>query len=419
MADGACVATMGATSVLTTSVCPSAAESSSPSAIPSFVPLTVDYKQKAAAAGRIPTTHLRREMGVSEKETLTSRMIDRSVRPLFPKTFGLETQVVCNLLSVDSAFEPDVLAINAASAALATSDIPWNGPVGAVRVGYVGGDVVVNPTRREMADSALNLVVTGTADKRAIMLEAEANNLDLPLFVDGVKTGLEACASIASNIVRAVEERGVTKRRLPAVAQVPDQVFADLELICRLKLEAVLSDATLDKAGRHNAMFGIRDEAVTALRGTHSEVDPSVFYFCFSRLCREIIAEKAIRQQRRVDGRDLESLRPISCETDLHAPLHGSALFQRGQTQVFCTVALDSVESALKADSLSSAKKNFFLHYEFPPYATNEIGKTGVGRREIGHGALAEKGLRAVVPKNYPFTIRLTSEVMESNGKKK
>lgn len=199
-ADGNAVATMGHTSVLATSVCKSKHPPGTPVPPSPYVPLTVDYRQKSAAAGRIPTNFLRRETGPTDREILSGRVIDRSIRPLFPKGFGLDTQVICNLLSVDGSYDPDVVALNAASASLASSDIPWNGPVGAVRVGFVDGVVLVNPSRREMAKSRLNLVISGNYKGEAVMLEAEAGNLEHGFFVDAVAVGLEACSDIAKGI---------------------------------------------------------------------------------------------------------------------------------------------------------------------------------------------------------------------------
>lgn len=420
-ADGSCVGQSGQTSVLVTAVSRSSDNSSAGS---TFVPLTVDYRQKAAAAGRIPTNFLRREMGPTEKEILTARVIDRSLRPLFPKGYGSETQLVANLLAVDGTNDPDVVALNAASAALAMSDIPWNGPVGAVRVGCLEDNrLVINPTRKERMDSSLNLVVAGTEAKLTVMLEAEAGNIDRGLLVDAVSAGLESCRDIASAIRAEVEVNGRPKRNFFSSAgdDGHNVIMDDVKLMCEHPLRTIYKDVKHDKISRDRAAFSLRDSAIAELKKTHGSADPSLFYEAFNKLSRNLVAELVLDHDWRVDGRSSLDLRPIGCQVDLHKPLHGSALFQRGQTQVLCTVALDSLESALKSDAISVLtggvkEKNFFLHYEFPPYATNEIGKGGYGRREMGHGALAEKGLRAVIPKDYPFTIRLTSEVLESNG---
>jgi len=420
MADGSCVASQGGTSVLVTAVSPSDGEQANEAS--SFVPLTVDYRQKSAAAGRIPTNFLRRELGASDQEVLTSRVIDRALRPLFPKGFSGETQIVANLLAVDAVYDPVVLALNAASASLATSSIPWNGPLGAVRVGYTKeGGFVINPQRRILHshENLFNLVVAGTSQGHTIMLEAEAKNLDRSLFLDGVSFGLEGCAAISRKIHAERKRREVSKRPVPLEAEAFAQTERDVALLCEQRLRAIFSDPSHDKTSRGNATFAVRDMAVKQLKKTKN-VDASVTNEAFVRVCRSCISTQALDDRLRVDGRSVDEIREISCEVDLHEPLHGSALFQRGQTQVFCTVALDSPESALKTDAISALtggvkEKNFFLHYEFPSYATNEIGKSS-HRRELGHGALAEKALKSVVPADHPFTIRLTSEVLESNG---
>eukprot|EP00094_Tigriopus_californicus_P008770 TCALIF_08455-PA protein Name:"Similar to PNPT1 Polyribonucleotide nucleotidyltransferase 1, mitochondrial (Pongo abelii)" AED:0.05 eAED:0.05 QI:0/0/0/0.8/1/1/5/0/724 len=418
MADGSAVMRQGDTSVLTTAVCPEGSATADLQ-FASFVPLTVNYKQKFAAAGRIPTNFLRREMGVSEKEILTARMIDRSIRPLFPSGFGQETQLVCNLLAVDGVHDPAVVAINAASAALAASNIPWHGPVGAVRVGWVDGVLVLNPTRKTLARSQLNLIVSGNARGEVIMLEAEAQAVDRALVLDAIHLGAESAGLIARSV--ADNTRDVVKRACHFRSELPADVIMDMRTLCYEPLKAANLDLSHDKQSRGVATFAIRDRAVAQLREKYPMHDTSLFHACYTQLYGDLIKDLLFDRQTRVDGRAWDQIRPIVCERDLHKPLHGSALFQRGQTQVLCTVALDSPESALKADSLSvmtggMKEKNFFVHYEFPPYATNEIGLSTVGRRELGHGALAEKGLRAVIPSNYPFTIRLTSEVLESNG---
>jgi len=423
------VASQGNTSVLCVAVCPQVAESTAAAASASsggYVPLTVDYRQKAAAAGRIPTNFLRRELGASDSEILTARLIDRALRPLFPKSFSYDTNVTANLMAVDAAFDPVVLALNAASAALAVSDIPWNGPVGAVRVGYSSSEkkFLMNPVRKVLhgSDNQLNLVVAGTASKLTVMLEAEAKNLDSGLFLDGIAFGLEGCAAISQQI-RSEQEKNGRSKATPTTtdgATSVQSVEEDVALLCGERLRGVFSDASHDKASRGKASFALRDMAVAQLRKKTPGLDPSLVNDAFSRVCRKTMAELMLEEGKRVDGRSADDIREISCEVDLHSPLHGSALFQRGQTQVFCTVALDSPESALKTDAISALtggvkEKNFFLHYEFPQYATNEIGRSG-SRRELGHGALAEKALKPIVPQNHPFTIRLTSEVLESNG---
>ncbi|XP_071015471.1 polyribonucleotide nucleotidyltransferase 1, mitochondrial-like isoform X2 [Oncorhynchus clarkii lewisi] len=367
-ADGSAVVQLGDTTVMVTAV---SKTKPSPS---HFMPLVVDYRQKAAAAGRIPTNHLRRELGTTENEILTSRLIDRAIRPLFPAGYFYDTQVLCNLLAVDGVNDPDVLAINGASAALTLSDIPWNGPIGAVRIGLVDGEFLVNPTRKQMASSTINLIVAGAPLSQVVMIEASAENVLQQDFCHAVK------------------------------------------------VYAVFTDFTHDKISRDDAINKVRLETEEQIKEKCPHAEPYEVMESFNMVSKEVFRNLVLNEYRRCDGRNLTSLRNISCEADIFKPLHGSALFQRGQTQVLCSVTFDSLESSIKTDIITTAlsgvkDKNFMLHYEFPPYATNEIGKmSGMNRRELGHGALAEKSLRPVIPKDFPFTIRVTSEVLESNG---
>ncbi|XP_021946408.1 polyribonucleotide nucleotidyltransferase 1, mitochondrial [Folsomia candida] len=444
MADGCAVASFGDTSVMVTAV---GKIKSTPQG---FMPLTVDYRQKAAAAGRIPTNFLRRELGPTEREILTSRLIDRSLRPLFPDEYTSETQIICNLLAVDGVHDPDILSINAASAALSVSDIPWNGPVGAVRVGMIDNELKVNPSRREMSQSILNLVVVATSQNLVVMLDATADCILQQDFLKAIKVGVKECQSIIQGITRLQKEAGKRKRNETAAAAViegqgqeqeatnkenslkieklkPGQIPPDLadaaKTFGELRLKDIFMDHTFDKLGRDNAVSALRSDVVDKLNKNFPNYDPSLISESFSKLTKNVFRQLILDEKTRCDGRSLVQLRNISCDVDLCKPLHGSSLFQRGQTQVFCTVAFDSIDSALKSDPVSVItgglkEKNFFLHYEFPPYATNETGRGGgqYGRREMGHGALAERALRPVIPKDYPFTIRLTSEVLESNG---
>ncbi|XP_071453678.1 polyribonucleotide nucleotidyltransferase 1, mitochondrial [Hetaerina americana] len=429
-ADGCAVATIGDTSVMVTAVSKTKPSTSS------FLPLTVDYRQKAAAAGRIPTNFLRREMGPSEREILTSRLIDRSLRPLFPQGFCCETQIMCNLLAVDGSNDPAIASINAASAALALSDVPWNGPIGAVRVGLARekldgpAEVIINPTRREIAQSksGLDLVVAATKQNLVVMLEGSADIVAQQDLLKAIKTGVRECQTVINSIQQLQKTYGRSKRELslPVTSESQEgkeeestDVLTSVKSEVESKLRAIFREFSHDKLSRDEAIFAVRNELLEALQEKFSAADLND---SFNKVSRELFRSMIFEDNLRCDGRQLDQLRNISCEVDLYKPLHGSALFQRGQTQVFCTVALDSPDSALRMDPVSILTsglkaKNFFLHYEFPPYAVKEIGRSGpIGRRELGHGALAEKGLRAIVPNDFPFTIRLTSEVLESNG---
>ncbi|XP_076016579.1 polyribonucleotide nucleotidyltransferase 1, mitochondrial [Genypterus blacodes] len=415
-ADGSAVVQLGDTSVMVTAVSktrPSAAQ---------FMPLVVDYRQKAAAAGRIPTNHLRRELGTTDNEILTSRLIDRSVRPLFPAGYFYDTQILCNLLAVDGVNDPDVLAINGASAALALSDIPWNGPVGAVRVGLVDGEILINPTRAEMASSTLNMILVGAPSSQVVMIEASAENVLLQDLCHAVKVGLKHCTQIVLAIQQLAREQKVTKRTPTKLFLAPADMVEHVQRLASEKIYAVFTNYTYDKISRDEAINKIRLETELDLKEKFPHAEPFELIESFNVVSKDVFRSLVLNEYRRCDGRKLTTLRDISCEADLFRPLHGSALFQRGQTQVLCSVTFDSLESSIKADIITTAlsgikDKNFMLHYEFPPYATNETGKMGgINRRELGHGALAEKALRPVIPKDFPFTVRVTAEVLESNG---
>uniref|UniRef100_A0A8C4E6K7 polyribonucleotide nucleotidyltransferase n=1 Tax=Dicentrarchus labrax TaxID=13489 RepID=A0A8C4E6K7_DICLA len=380
-ADGSAIVQLGETSVMVTAV---SKTKPSPS---QFMPLVVDYRQKAAAAGRIPTNHLRRELGTTDNEILTSRLIDRSIRPLFPAGYFYDTQILCNLLAVDGVNDPDVLAINAASTALSLSDIPWNGPIGAVRVGMIGGEMLINPTRAQMASSSLNLIVAGAPSSQVVMIEASADNVLQQDFCHAVKVGVKYTQHIILGIQQLAREQKITKRIPIKVFSTPADMVQHVQHLASEKIYAVFTDYTHDKVKLTQERF--------------PQAEPFEIIDSFNTVSKDVFRNLVLNEYRRCDGRNLTALRDISCDVDLFKPLHGSALFQRGQTQV----------------PTGQEDKNFMLHYEFPPYATNEIGKMGgTNRRELGHGALAEKALRPVIPTNFPFTIRVTSEVLESNG---
>nr|XP_033793940.1 polyribonucleotide nucleotidyltransferase 1, mitochondrial isoform X2 [Geotrypetes seraphini] len=415
-ADGCAVVQLEDTSVMVTAV---SKTKPSPSR---FMPLVVDYRQKAAAAGRIPTNYLRRELGSTDKEILTSRMIDRSIRPLFPAGYFYDTQIICNLLAVDGVNEPDILAINGASAALALSDIPWNGPIGAVRVGLIDGEFVVNPTRKEMSSSKLNLVVAGAYHSQIVMMEATAENVLQQDFCQAIKFGVKHTQKIVQSIEQLAKEHGMAKRIPEKIFSAPVEIVECARQLASDKIYAVFSDCTHDKISRDEAVNQIRLETEEILKEKFPEADQFEIMESFGTVSKNVFRDLTLNEYKRCDGRDLTSLRNINCEIDLFKPLHGSGLFQRGQTQVLCTVTFDSLESSVKSDFITTAisginEKNFMLHYEFPPFATNEIGRvTGFNRRELGHGALAERALISVIPKDFPFTIRVTAEVLESNG---
>nr|XP_046914383.1 polyribonucleotide nucleotidyltransferase 1, mitochondrial-like isoform X2 [Dermatophagoides farinae] len=425
LADGSAVCTIGDTNVMVTAV------GISPTKVggsAGFVPLTVDFRQKAAAAGRIPMHHLRRETGISEKEILTSRIIDRSIRPLFPRGLVGETQIICNILSLDGQNDPDILAINAASAALAISDIPWNGPIGAVRVALDQNyDVITNPTRKEMNDARMNLVLAVTETGNVLMMEAFANEPVLEQhLIKSISKAIRESKIIIQNIRQLQKEIGKPKRCVEEIPMPNEQHFQAIRMLAEQRILDVFSNHSHDKFSRDQALKEISGQVMTTLNEEFADDTSQLLQDAFTTVIKQIYAQMVQKTGIRCDGRTVDELRPIHCEVDLFRPVHGSALFQRGQTQVLCTTTIDSQDSTWRADNISALingikEKNFMLHYEFPKYATNEIGRSGiVGRREIGHGALAERALRPIIPNDSPttrdFTIRLLCEVLESNG---
>uniref|UniRef100_A0A670YR40 polyribonucleotide nucleotidyltransferase n=1 Tax=Pseudonaja textilis TaxID=8673 RepID=A0A670YR40_PSETE len=387
-ADGCAVVKLGETAVMVTAVSKTKTSQSQ------FLPLVVDYRQKGAAVGRIPTNYLRRELGVTDHEILTSRLIDRSIRPLFPAGYYYDTQV--------GYF---------ASAALALSDIPWNGPIGAVRVGMIDGEVVINPTRKEMSSSTLNLVVSGAPRNHIVMLEAAADNILQQDFCHAIKVGLKHTQQIIQGIQQLVREKGVKKRTDQKLFTTPEEIVKYAQQLASEKVTAVFSDFTHDKVSICIHIISCSRVPSRFFLEKFPGADSYEITESFNVVAKEIFRNLIINEYRRCDGRDFNTLRNITCEVDLFKTLHGSALFQRGQTQVLCTVTFDSLESSIKSDLITTVARYF------PPYATNEIGRvSGSNRRELGHGALAEKALKPVIPNKFPFTIRVTSEVLESNG---
>lgn len=371
-------------------------------------------------------------LGASEKEILSARLVDRSIRPLFPKNFRCETQLVCNVLSMDSMNKPDVDAINAASAALHISDLPWNGPIGAVRVGLERneGEVIVNPTRRELQQSSLDLIVAATKQNLVMMLEGKGKIVLVQDLQKAIKRGTQEAQLIIAQIekLRASIPNLKPKREILVEAAAGKKLIVTPEIVeaittmCQMKVREVFADAEHDKLSRDNAINIIRQETADAIWSSYPDYDINQINEAFNNVVIRIFRESIFERERRCDGRGFDDLRNIRCEVNMFKPLHGSSLFTRGQTQVMCSATLGSKDSAIKLDMLSAMEtgeksRNFFLHYEFPPYATGEIGRIGfANRREIGHGNLAEKGLAPVIPPNYPFTIHLNSEVLESNG---
>lgn len=346
-ADGCAVATLGDTAVMVTAVSKTKPSNSN------FLPLVVDFRQKSAAAGRIPTNFLRRELGPTEKEILTSRLIDRSLRPLFLENFYYETQIISNMLAVDSVNNPDVIAINAASAALSISDIPWNGPVGAVRVGFIDNEVVINPTRKELQNSQLNLVVSATKQNLVVMLEGQANNILQQDLLKAIKIATKEAQFIVNGIEKLQKEIGKEKRLLEKQPELSEEINEAIRMLLEMRVREIFKNYTHDKLSRDNALQIVRNDTVDKIRANFPDVDSYLILEGLNKCVKKIFRDLVFEEDVRCDGRTLDQLRDISCQVDLFKPLHGSALFQRGQTQVFCTVTLDSHQSALKLDPVA------------------------------------------------------------------
>jgi len=411
-ADGAVMASMGDTTVLVTVV---GSKSERPGI--DFFPLTVDYQERTYAAGRIPGGFFRREGRPSEKEILTSRLIDRPIRPLFPKGFRNEVQVIATVKALDPDIDPDVVAMIGTSAALAVSGIPFNGPIGAARVGYVDGQYVLNPGFKLLKDSRLDLVVAGT-ESAVLMVESEAKELPEDVMLGAVLFGHEHIGIVVDTIRELAAEAGK-----PAWGwQKPE---ADLTL--REKVEAaVTADVTVayqvaDKLARQDAVAAVRDRVVESLAsGDTPEYEPDAVKAEFKNVEKSIVRGRILAGEPRIDGRDTGTVRPIEIRVGVLPRTHGSALFTRGETQAIVITTLGSERDAQIIDALEGERRDpFLLHYNFPPFCVGETGRVGSPkRREIGHGKLAKRAIAAVLPSldDFPYVMRVVSEVTESNG---
>ncbi|XP_074604704.1 polyribonucleotide nucleotidyltransferase 1 [Brevipalpus obovatus] len=417
-ADGSAVGTIGGTSVSVTAV--SVKNLSKPTP---FVPLMVNYQQKAASVARIPTNFLRRDRGTTEHEILTGRLIDRSIRPFFPAGYNYETQVVCKLVASDRVNGPDVAAINAASAALHFSDIPWNGPIGAVRIATKDDQIVINPNRQEIDESDFNIVVTSDRNKSVLMLEGLANCVTpLKHVYKAIECGVEENLRIIDALDKAKEDHPIAKRSIEKYFLASPELVDSVKMLSENRFHDILSNSDHDKVSRGIEINELSEKIIRELAESSPDVEQSLVSQAIIQIEKQIFHQILRQRQRRFDARSFTDLRDIECEVDLFKPLHGSSIFRRGQTRVMSSLTLDSIETSLKTDAITAltggpSEKNFFLHYEFPSYATGETGSVGsYGRREIGHGALAERALRPAIPEDFPFALRLDCEVLESNG---
>ncbi len=411
-ADGAVTVQLGETVIIVAAV---AATKAKPGQ--DFFPLTVDYREKAAAAGKFPGGYFKREGRPTEKEILTCRLTDRPIRPLFPKGWYNEVQVQTVLLSADGENDPDILSIIGASAALMVSDIPWDGPLGAVRVGRVGGKFIANPTHAEQVDSDLDLVYVGN-DKDIVMYEGAANEITEADFNAALVYAQEVIQPIITAQKELTAKVGKKKRTI-TLNIVPDEILHEAKKLAGDRFVPAL--LTPGKLNRENACKAIQDEVGVKLveKFGAEKVTQFVINDAFYYIQKEAVRGLILKDGKRLDGRAFDVVRPISSETSVLPRAHGSAIFARGETQAVTLVTLGTGDDTQEFDSYTGGQteKKFILHYNFPNFSVGETGRiSGPGRREIGHGALAERSIESMLPKDYPYAVRVVSEIMESNG---
>ena len=409
-ANGSVVVRSGDSVVLVTAC---TAEEPKPGA--SFFPLTVDYREYTYAAGKFPGGFIKREGRLSEKEVLTSRLIDRPIRPLFPEGYSHETQVIAMVLSADPERDPSILAIVGAGAALAISDIPFHHVLAGVRIGLVDGKLVANPSYAETRESKANVVVAGTGDG-IVMVEAGAEQASEEEVLKAIEFGHECCKKIAAGIAELVAKAGKPKRPYAAPA-VNDGLYKQLDAAVRAELTDALDTKKYPKLESYHRVHDAKKKAVAAV----PEEQQAEAGKLFNALKESIFRNEMLEHRRRPDGRAFDEIRNIDVEAGVLPRTHGSGLFTRGETQalVTCTLGTKDDEQRIEMFDLSQTSKRFMLHYNFPPFSVGEVGfLRGPGRREIGHGALAERSLAAVLPdeKAFPYTIRVVSDILESNG---
>ena len=412
-ANGSVVVSLGETSVFVSAVAAS-------KCVPGqdFFPLTVDYRERFSAAGKFPGGYAKREGKPSEKEILTSRLCDRPLRPLFPEGFLNEVQIVGILLSSDMKNEADILMVNGASAALLCSDIPWAGPIGCIRLGEIDGEFVVNPTNDQMLESRLDLIYVGN-EKDMMMIEGNADQLPEERFIEAldfaqksIQPIIEAQKELARQCAR--EKKNFELHTIdPRITEICKQYSDDL---CTALFQA-------EKLARKSGIEAIKSKVKQEILGVVGEenFDEVELNMAFDEFERSICRENILRKEKRIDGRAIDEIRPLVCQTNVLPCVHGSAIFQRGETQALVTTALGSSRDVQELDAITGGikTKTFILHYNFPPFCVGETGRvTGVGRREIGHGALAERSLAPVIPSEdkFPYSIRVVSDILESNG---
>ncbi len=411
-ASGSAFVTSGDTVVLATAV-----GAPEPKEGIDFFPLTVEYRETAYGGGRIPGGFIKREGRPSEKEILTSRQIDRPIRPLFPETYRNETQVVAFVYSADKENDPDIIAINGASCALALSDVPFNGPIGAVRVGLIDDQFVVNPTYTERKSSLINITVAGTTDG-IVMVESGAKEVSEEKVVEAIEFGHEQIKKICSAIIEFAKVAGKPKRTL-SPAEDTSAYYNELSGQVKDQLTDAVDTQKYDKTASYAKIKEIKDAAKKSLPADDASA-PKRFSKTFELIRENIFRDQVLNDRIRPDRRAFDQIRQIDIEIGVLPRTHGSALFTRGETQALVTATLGTGDDAQRLESYEGEqKRRFMLHYNFPPYSVGEVGRmTGTGRREIGHGALAQRAVEAVLPdeKDSPYTIRIVSDITESNG---
>jgi polyribonucleotide nucleotidyltransferase len=409
-ASGSVVISCGDTIVLVTAVAEKKAKEDM-----GFMPLTVEYQERLYAAGRIPGNYFRREIGrPSEKEILTSRLIDRPMRPLFPKTWKAETQVIATVFSAEAEIDPDILAMNGASAALALSDIPWSGPVAAARVGYVGGAYVLNPGKSQLEKSAMNLVVACT-ETAVVMVEGRSGELSEEVVLDAIFFAHREVQPLIAAQKELQAAAGKAKRAAEP-QQVNEELKAKVEALAAAGMAEVV--ATQEKMARYSRYDALVDEILAGIDLDLYKKDAVIELLDAYK--KKVMRDRIVNQGIRLDGRRHDQVRPIQCEVGVLPKAHGSALFTRGETQALVVATLGSERDELHVEGLTGdVYRRFMLHYNFQPFCVGEVrALRGPSRRDIGHGTLARRGIESVLPDaaDFPYTMRVTSEVLESNG---
>jgi polyribonucleotide nucleotidyltransferase len=409
----AVIVSMGDTQVLATVV-----GDKNPMVGRDFFPLTVDYQEKGYAAGQIPGNFFRREGRPSEAETLMCRLVDRPLRPLFPKGFTHEVQVILTVISYDPQIPPDIPAMIGASAAMSISGLPFAGPIGAARVAYIDGNYVLNPTTAQMEVSQLDLIVSGT-ESAVLMVESEAKELPEDVMLGSVVFGHEQQQSV----IKAIKELAAEVNTPAMEWSAPEEDMSLAEAVAKEGQDAIAAAYKVaDKQDRYTLLSKVRQEIIDVVAGDESEggYSSAAVAGAISKLEKKIVRSRILAGDARIDGRDTTTVRPITIRTGVLPRAHGSALFTRGETQALVVTTLGTERDAALIDALSgTTKEQFLLHYNFPPYCVGETGRVGgTKRREVGHGKLAKRGVSAVMPskESFPYTIRVVSEITESNG---